>query len=81
MNLSGWVHISAGSAINRLASKINNIILVGDELGTTSYPVKLAEAYRQIASDSGFFKKVVTYLIYAALCEEILQFTPSILAS
>ncbi len=32
---TGWIRIHASSAINRLTTKINNVILVGDELGKT----------------------------------------------
>lgn len=59
----GWTHVYASSAISRITAKINNVILVGDDL----------------ANNSGFFEEVVRYVHYAAICEEILQFTPQFL--
>ncbi|KAL9041307.1 MAG: hypothetical protein Q9180_001365 [Flavoplaca navasiana] len=79
----GWTRISAGSTINRITAKINNVILVGDELGIREIIKKGShthdEAYRAIASNDKFFEDVVRYTQYAAVCEEILQFTPKVL--
>ena len=33
LNILGWIQVSAGRAIHRITAKINNILLVGDELG------------------------------------------------
>ncbi|KAG9237433.1 cytochrome P450 [Amylocarpus encephaloides] len=59
-----WMYISSSGALNRLVTKINNIIIVGDEL----------------AQNQQFFESIVKYIMAAGICEEVLQFTPKAIA-
>lgn len=79
----GWTHIYARSAIHRLTAKINNVILVGDELGKrnnlTNMNKRLTDLPSNLcftASDPTFFRSTMNYIHCAGACEEILQFTP-----
>ncbi|KAM0129464.1 hypothetical protein ACHAO1_008478 [Botrytis cinerea] len=73
-----WTHVSASRVLGRIVTKINNIIIVGDDLGTLMTPYIVSETYFILASNPVFFENVVTYLNFAGVCEEILQFTPQL---
>ena len=84
----GCIRMSASSAINRLTSKINNVIIVGDDLGKRPCSNKwhALESYSNTTWSSytaarrpEYVEAAMRYLYYAGACEEILQFTPEFL--
>ncbi|KAI4090295.1 MAG: hypothetical protein LQ344_004843 [Seirophora lacunosa] len=70
---NGWTRISASSTINRITQKVNNVILLGDKLGTGWG----RQAFRSMAkpataSETRFFEDAVGYTQHTAVCEELL---------
>ena len=82
---TGQIRVKASSAINRLTTKVNNVILVGDELGKTTRQIYVQHtigsktSLHATARKPEFFEAVMRYIYYAGACEEILQFTPHFL--